>query len=117
MCFWFIWPNTALGYVPGVEALFFSSIRPDGIGKTTRFGHWLVTDDTVLPDGFIDYMNRVLFTEDISICEAVQKGMKSKSYRNGPFMIDPHHSGISENAVQSFHALFRKTLSMDSESG
>jgi len=117
MCFWFIWPNTALGYVPGVEALFFSSIRPDGIGNTTRFGHWLVTDDTVLPDGFIDYMNRVLFTEDISICEAVQKGMKSKSYRNGPFMIDPDHSGISETAVQSFHALFRKTLSMDSESG
>ena len=61
MCFWFLWPNTALGYVPGVEALFFSSIRPDGIDKTTRFGHWLVTDDTALPDGFNEYINKVLF--------------------------------------------------------
>ena len=117
LCFWFIWPNTALGYVPGVEALFFSSIRPNSIDKTTRYGHWLVTDDTVLPDGFTDYMNRVLFTEDISICESVQRGMKSKSYKNGPYMIDPDHSGISETAVQSFHNLIRSALSVDSGAG
>jgi len=117
MCFWYIWPNTALGYVPGVEALFFSSIRPNSIDKTTRYGHWLVTDETVLPDGFSDYMNKILFTEDISICESVQKGIKSKSYKKGPFMIDPEHSGISETAVQSFHDLIRNSLSTDSEVG
>jgi len=114
MCFWFIWPNTALGYVPGVEALFFSSILPDRIDKTTRFGHWLVTDDTILPDGFSDYMNRVLFMEDISICESVQNGIKSKSYKNGPYMIDPDHSGVSETAVQFFHSLVRGALDNDS---
>ena len=114
MCFWYIWPNTALGYVPGVEALFFSSIRPNNIDKTTRYGHWLVTDDTVLPNGFTDYMNRVLFKEDISICESVQRGIKSKSYKNGPYMIDFDHSGISEIAVQSFHNLLQSALSIDS---
>ena len=116
MCFWYIWPNTALGYVPGVEALFFSSIRSNSIDKTTRVGHWLVTDDTVLPDGFTEYMNKVLFTEDISICESVQMGIKSKSYKNGPYMIDPKHSGISETAVQSFHNLIRSANSIDSRS-
>ena len=110
MCFWFLWPNTALGYVPGVEALFFSSIRPDSIDKTTRFGHWLVTEDTILPDGFNEYMNMVLFSEDISLCESVQQGIRSLSYSNGPLMIDPKHSGISEIAVQHFHGLIRNKL-------
>ena len=110
MCFWFLWPNTALGYVPGVEALFFSSIRPDSIDKTTRFGHWLVTEDTILPDGFNEYMNMVLFSEDISLCESVQQGIRSLSYSNGPLMINPKHSGISEIAVQHFHGLIKKTL-------
>ena len=110
MCFWFLWPNTALGYVPGVEALFFSSIRPESIDKTTRFGHWLVTEDTILPDGFNEYMNMVLFSEDISLCESVQQGIRSLSYSNGPLMINPKHSGISEIAVQHFHGLIKKTL-------
>ena len=110
MCFWFLWPNTALGYVPGVEALFFSSIRPDGIDKTTRFGHWLVTDDTALPDGFNEYINKVLFSEDISLCESVQQGIRSLSYSNGPLMTDPKHSGISEIAVQHFQGLVKNAL-------
>ena len=110
MCFWFLWPNTALGYVPGVEALFFSSIRPDSIDKTTRFGHWLVTEDTILPDGFNEYMNMVLFSEDISLCESVQQGIRSLSYSDGPLMINPKHSGISEIAVQHFHGLVSKIL-------
>ena len=110
MCFWFLWPNTALGYVPGVEALFFSSIRPDSIDKTTRFGHWLVTEETILPDGFNEYMNMVLFSEDISLCESVQQGIRSLSYSDGPLMADPKHSGISEIAVQHFHGLVYKIL-------
>jgi len=115
MCFWFLWPNTALGYVPGVEALFFSSIRPDGIDKTTRFGHWLVTDNTIFPEGFNEYMNKVLFSEDISICESVQKGIGSISYSRGPLMIDPKRSGISEIAVRHFHGLVEHALADDLE--
>ena len=115
MCFWFLWPSTALGYVPGVEALFFSSIRPDSIDKTTRFGHWLVTDDTILPNGFNNYMNDVLFSEDISLCESVHQGLRSQSYNNGPIMIDPDHSGISEIAVQHFHRLVHQALGDEDE--
>ena len=115
MCFWFLWPNTALGYVPGVEALFFSSIRPDSIDKTTRFGHWLVTDDTIFPEGFNEYMNKVLFSEDISICESVQQGIGSISYSRGPLMIDPKRSGISEIAVRHFHGLVEHALADDLE--
>jgi len=110
MCFWFLWPTTALGYLPGVEALFFSSILPDTVDKTTRSGHWLVADDTPLPKKFNDYMNDVLFMEDIALCESVQLGLKSQSYDQGPFMIDPDHSGISEIAVQHFHGLIQKAL-------
>ena len=55
-------------------------------------------------------MNNVLFIEDIDICESVQKGLGSKSYDQGPFMIDPNHSGISEIAVQHFHGLIQQAL-------
>ena len=110
MCFWFLWPTTALGYLPGVEALFFSSIFPDTIDKTTRSGHWLVADDTPLPKKFNDYLNDVLFMEDIALCESVQLGLKSQSYDQGPYMIDPDHSGISEIAVEHFHGLIQKAL-------
>ena len=110
MCFWFLWPTTALGYLPGVEALFFSSILPDTIDKTTRSGHWLVADDTPLPKKFNDYLNDVLFMEDIALCESVQLGLKSQSYDQGPYMIDPDHSGISEIAVEHFHGLIQKAL-------
>ena len=110
MCFWFLWPSTALGYLPGVEALFFSSILPDSLDQTTRSGHWLVADDRLLPDGFNDYMNNVLFLEDRSLCESVQQGLRSQSYNQGPFMIDPDHSGISEIAVQHFHGLVHQAL-------
>ena len=37
-------------------------------------------------------------------------GLKSQSYDQGPFMIDPDHSGISEIAVQHFHGLIQKAL-------
>ena len=110
MCFWFLWPTTALGYLPGVEALFFSAILPDSVDKTTRSGHWLVADDTPLPDNFNDYLNNVLFVEDIALCESVQQGFRSRSYDQGPFMIDPEHSGISEIAVQHFHGLIQQAL-------
>ena len=110
MCFWFLWPTTALGYLPGVEALFFSAILPDSVDKTTRFGHWLVANDTPLPDNFNNYMNNVLFVEDIALCESVQQGFRSQSYDQGPFMIDPEHSGISEIAVQHFHGLIQQAL-------
>ena len=55
-------------------------------------------------------MNDVLFMEDIALCESVQLGLKSQSYDQGPFMIDPDHSGISEIAVQHFHGLIKKAL-------
>jgi len=110
MCFWFLWPSTALGYLPGVEALFFSSILPDGIDRTIRSGHWLVADGASLPKRFDDYMNNILFLEDIAICESVQKGLQSQSYNNGPLMINLNHSGISEIAVKHFHSLVKQAL-------
>jgi choline monooxygenase len=113
MCFWYLWPTTALGYLPGVEALFFSSILPISINKTTRVGHWLVADGAELPKIFSDYMNDILFMEDIALCESVQRGLQSQSYHQGPFMIDPDHSGISEIAVQHFHGLIEKALNND----
>ena len=51
--------------------------------------------------------------EDIAICESVHLGLQSQSYDQGPFMIDPDHSGISEIAVKHFHALIHKSLGKD----
>ena len=58
-------------------------------------------------------MNKVLFSEDISLCESVQQGIRSLSYSNGPLMTDPKHSGISEIAVEHFQGLVKHALEID----
>jgi choline monooxygenase len=41
--------------------------------------------------------------EDIALCESVQRGLKSRSYRQGRFVFDEAHKGTSEHAVHHFH--------------
>ncbi len=51
------------------------------------------------------YINTVLGPEDAALCESVQKGLRSQSYDQGRFVVDPDLSGIAEHAVHQFHRL------------
>lgn len=108
--FWFLWPNTTFNILPGSEELNISSIRPIGLEESDFNGHTLS-----ISDGFnqprAEYTANVLVPEDISLCESVQRGLKSKGYDQGPMIVDPDRTGRGEHAIHHFHRLVQKALS------
>ncbi|MEO0909852.1 MAG: SRPBCC family protein [Pseudomonadota bacterium] len=108
--FWYLWPNTTFNILPGSEELNISTIRPLSLEETDFNGHTLSTGDNFNQDR-ADYTADVLVPEDISLCESVQRGLKSKGYSQGPMIVDPDRSGRGEHAIHHFHRLVQKALS------
>jgi choline monooxygenase len=101
--FWYLWPTTTFGFLPGQRQFFVSSVQPSSTGSTQRHGHYYMPPDGTIPDNYTDYVNNVIVPEDIALCESVQRGLKSRSYRQGRFVFDEAHKGTSEHAVHHFH--------------
>ena len=51
------------------------------------------------------YQKDVLQPEDISLCESVQRGLKSRGYNQGRFIVDDELSELSEHAVHHFQSM------------
>ncbi|MEM9330573.1 MAG: SRPBCC family protein [Pseudomonadota bacterium] len=108
--FWFLWPNTTFNILPGSEEMNISAIRPLSLEETDFNGHTLAVSDSFNKER-ADYTADVLVPEDISLCESVQKGLKSKGYSQGPMIVDPDRTGRGEHAIHHFHRLVQKALS------
>ena len=50
--------------------------------------------------------------EDYAICESVQRGLGSRGYRRGRFIVDPERSHISEHSVHHFQLLVADALDL-----
>ena len=61
-------------------------------------------------DDAITYMDEVLQPEDIGLCESVQKGLRSKGYNQGRFVVDETESELSEHAVHNVQDLLLDAL-------
>jgi len=110
--FWFLWPNTTFNVLPGPASLGVFSVRPRDIGSCDFDGHSFSVDGEVYQPR-ADYVNERLAPEDVDICESVQRGLKSRSYDQGTYMLDPGNSGESEHALHHFHRLVQATLTAD----
>lgn len=55
-------------------------------------------------------LDAILGPEDQRLCESVQMGLKSRSYDQGRFMVDPERSGTAEHGVHRFHCLVVESL-------
>lgn len=108
--FWFLWPNTTFNTMPGSEELNISSIRPIGLEASDFGGHSLSVSG-IYNEERSKYTADVLVPEDISLCESVQRGLRSKGYSQGPMIVDPDRSGRGEHAIHHFHRLVQKALS------
>jgi len=107
--FWYLWPNTTFNVMPGSEEINISAIRPLGLEKSDFNGQSLsVNGEFDQRRG--DYTINVLMPEDISLCESVQRGLKSKGYTQGPIIADSARSGRSEHAIHHFHRLVQQSL-------
>jgi phenylpropionate dioxygenase-like ring-hydroxylating dioxygenase large terminal subunit len=110
--FWYLWPNTTFNVMPGSEELAVFAVRPIDAGSSTFGGHSLVVGGEVYQPR-ADYVSNILAPEDIHLCESVQRGLNSKSYDQGTFMVDPENCGESEYALHHFHRLVQQALSID----
>ena len=111
--FWYLWPTTTIGFFPGSPNLIVLSILPLGHEKTSFSGYQYALDIDQNYDIRQQYFNNVLGPEDIALCESVQKGLRSQSYDQGRFIVDPDLSGIAEHAVHQFHRLALSALESD----
>ena len=58
----------------------------------------------------IAYQKDVLQPEDIGLCESVQRGLQSRGYNQGRFIVDEDLTELSEHAVHHFQTMVMDAL-------
>ena len=109
---WFLWPNLTIWIYPGEANMSILQMNPDGVEGTIEFQDWFIPSETPseqLRDA-MTYQKEVLQPEDISLCESVQKGLKSKGYNQGRFMVDTGKTELSEHAVHHFQNMVMQSV-------
>ena len=114
---WFLWPNVTIWAYPGEANLSVLQMIPNGPAGTIEYQDWFVPGGKVTPQlkDAMDYQKDVLQPEDIALCESVQRGLNSKGYNQGRFVVDEERSELSEHAVHHFQDLVAKALGADLE--
>jgi choline monooxygenase len=107
--FWYLWPNTTFNVLPGSDELHVFAVRPVDTVSSIFGGHSFSTDGKIYQPR-ADYAADILAPEDIHLCESVQRGLKSKSYSQGAFMVSPKVPGESEYALHHFHRMVQTAL-------
>ncbi|GMG82735.1 carnitine monooxygenase subunit YeaW [Paralimibaculum aggregatum] len=112
---WFVWPNLTIWIYPGEPNISTLQMIPDGPDRTIEHQDWFIptpTPSAQLRDAMV-YQKDVLQPEDIALCESVQKGLKSRGYNQGRFVVDEELSELSEHAVHHFQKLVVEALGAD----
>jgi choline monooxygenase len=107
--FWFMWPNTTFNVLPGSNELGIYVVRPIDPLNCDFGGHSFAEGGKIYQPR-ADYAASILAPEDIDLCESVQRGLLSRSYDQGAYMIDPGRMGESEHALHHFHRLVLQAL-------
>jgi choline monooxygenase len=100
--YWWIFPNLMLNFYPW--GLSINLVQPEGIDRTRVAFRSYVGDASKLGSGAGGALDRVE-AEDEAIVEAVQRGVRSRSYRAG------RYSPTRERGVHHFHRLLAEFMS------
>ena len=114
---WFLWPNLTIWVYPGDANISTLQILPDGPDRTIEYQDWFTPTpepSQQLRDAMA-YQKDVLQPEDIALCESVQRGLQSKGYNQGRFVVDGDLSELSEHAVHHFQSLVMDALGYETE--
>ena len=112
---WYLWPNLTLWVYPGEPNISALMMIPDGTDRTIEHLDWFLPTAEVSKQvqEAMTYMDKTLQPEDIALCESVQRGLKSKGYNQGRFVIDPVHPELSEHGVHHFQRMVARALSAE----
>ena len=109
---WYLWPTSTIGFFPGSPNLLVVSNLPLGSEKTSFTGHQYALEIDQIYESRQQYFTNILGPEDVALCESVQRGLKSRSYDQGRFIVDSDLSGITEHLVHHFHRLVLNALEL-----
>jgi choline monooxygenase len=109
---WWLWPYVTFNVFPGGDGLVVFTMEPDGVERTIENFDFYFRSKEITPQqqAAIDYTKKVLGPEDVSLVESVQRGLRSRGFRQGRYVVDRARSRISEHALHHFHALVLKAL-------
>jgi phenylpropionate dioxygenase-like ring-hydroxylating dioxygenase large terminal subunit len=112
--FWWLWPMTTVNLMPGDPAVALFWWNPLSPGRTEQCHIAYAPEGRRTPqlERASSYSSEILSVEDNMICESVQRGLASKGYRQGRFMVDAGRSANSEHAVHHFHRMVAEALGL-----
>ena len=112
---WYLWPNLTIWAYPGEPNISVLQMVPDSANRTIEYQDWFVPEGkptSQLQDA-MDYQKDILQPEDILLCESVQRGLNSRGYNQGRFVVDADRSELSEHAVHHFQQMVVDALGVD----
>ena len=109
---WFLWPNLTIWIYPGEANISVLQMNPNGVESCLEYQDWFIPTETPSAQlkEAMNYQRDVLQPEDISLCESVQKGLNSKGYNQGRFMVDHGKTELSEHAVHHFQYMVMQAV-------
>ncbi|MEP1441587.1 MAG: aromatic ring-hydroxylating dioxygenase subunit alpha [Hyphomicrobiales bacterium] len=103
----FVWPNFTIWIYPGEANLSVLQMNPTAPTQTLEYQDWFTKGGKLSPQlkEAADYQKDILQPEDIDLCESVQRGLASKAYNQGRFIVDHGKTELSEHAVHHFQSM------------
>ncbi len=110
--FWWLWPMATVNIMPGDPGIALFWWNPLSPTRTEQVFISYSPDGKRTPqqERSREYSGNILSVEDNGICKSVQRGLASRGYRQGRFIVDPERSELSEHAVHHFHQLVAEAL-------
>ena len=112
--YWYVWPSTEIDATPGERPQLSIYTRK----ALTPGRHQVIARHYRLPGDIPSSAEKRAFDaddtvlEDIAICEAVQRGLASRGYSQGRFIVDTERSHISEHSVHHFQCMVSDALEL-----
>jgi phenylpropionate dioxygenase-like ring-hydroxylating dioxygenase large terminal subunit len=112
--YWYIWPSTEIDATPGARPQLSvytrKALGPDRHHLIGRY--YRLPGDVPSSDEKKSFATNATLLEDIAICEAVQRGLGSRGYSQGRFIVDEERSHISEHSVHHFQRMVSGALEL-----
>ncbi len=112
--YWYIWPTTEIDATPGLRPRLSVFTRQSLAPNRFRLiGYYFRRPDDIPTEAEKAALaqNKTLM-EDVAICESVQRGLASRGYSQGRFIVDAERSHISEHSVHHFQRLVAEALDL-----
>ncbi|MEE8144900.1 MAG: aromatic ring-hydroxylating dioxygenase subunit alpha [Kiloniellales bacterium] len=99
---WYLWPNVCFEFYPGGRLTVLHNL-PLAPERTLQLIEWYLPEaaPTAIEREIIAFVDEVRL-EDIPIVESVQRGLHSRGYGQGRFIVDEQNPSLSEHAVHAF---------------